>query len=237
MALTIDGSGATAIASGTSSVAATITTPSTNDIIIAFIHCESTSVARTVSGVSGGGLTWALRKRWTNPSGPWSNIESWWAAAASPLTAQTITATFSGAIDDCSLQLAAVHGVLNLVGPWDVNVSLPVAAAGISGNISVSISTTATDTILFGFTGDATPNVPATGTGFTQLYLTSNGGGANYSYTKSQYQVFAVAQTGYSATFGLVQSSGAYMFDALAAVALASFVDLVGNLGGVSSYG
>jgi hypothetical protein len=223
MALTINGSGATAVASGTTSVAATITTPATNNIILAYTHCENPAAQRTVSGVSGGGLTWARRAQFLNSSAPWSTNEVWWAAAPAALTSQTITVTFSAAIDDCSLQLIAVNGVLNLVSPWDTNGSLPATGVGPGTPVSRNISTTAANTMLLGFTGDATSNVPATGTGFTLLYTTANSGGANFSFTKSQYQVFTSAQTNYAATFGgVVQGSAGYIFDALAAVAAAS---------------
>jgi hypothetical protein len=222
MAMVIDGSGATATGHGTS-IAATITTPSANDIIIAFIHFDSNGL-QTVSAVSGGGLTWTRRKQLTFTAGaPWYNtIEMWWAAAASALTSQTITATFTGTIDDSSLQLIAVNGVPSLAAPFDGNASLPATATNVSGSsgipIATTISTSATAFVL-GFYGTSSSNVGAIGSGFTSLYSTSNTGGALFSLTLSEHQSFATAQSGISVGFLGAGNGSGVIFDAFGTIA------------------
>lgn len=218
MSLTIDGSGATATSSGAvSSLSATISTTNTNDIVLAFVHLEKPSGgAVTVSGVSGGGLTWALRKQFA--FGTDNDIEIWWAAASAALTSQSITATFTGAIDDASLQLIAVSGVASLVTPWDANGSLPATFAEVNvANPSVTISTTSAVTMVLGFRGNPTPSGATAWSGFTALYSTTGSAGALWSYTNSEYETFSSAQSGITVgwTVGAGNASGGFVFDVL----------------------
>lgn len=226
MTLAIDGSGATGTSSGTASVSATITTSLAADIIVAYVFCEKPSGTQvTVSGVSGGGLTWALRKQFTwVPSGQSNDIEIWWAAAASALSAQTITASLTGTVDNASLHLIAVSGVPNQSSPWDTNVSLPAAGApagSVTNTPSTTISTTSTTTLVLGFWGIASTVQRTAGTGFTALYSTSTSSGTLFTRTFSEYQTFASAQSNttvnFNGTGGI--AGGGYIFDALSGAA------------------
>jgi hypothetical protein len=94
-ALAID---ATAFGDQPSSNATTVTTQSfsttaSNELLLAFISADYLSGASTtVTGVTGGGLTWQLVLRTNVQSG---TAEIWRAFAASPLSAVTVTATVS----------------------------------------------------------------------------------------------------------------------------------------------
>jgi hypothetical protein len=218
MALTIDGTGATNTATGTTTIAAAITTTQSNDIIIAFIHSERTTAQGSpanVTNVSGGGLTWHMQNQLQYVNN--QDLELWWAAATSPLTAQTITATFSVAIDDASIQLIAVNGCGNLATPWDNFPGGWPATQNSAGSAtpSKSISTATANTMLFGFFGSGSNNNSTPGPGFTGLYTTTNGGGTNWSFTRSQYQVFTATQTNYTAAFGSAASNWGVIFNAL----------------------
>jgi hypothetical protein len=222
MALAIDGSGATGIGAAGASLSATITTLLPNDIIIALVHTENPPGFSTVNSVSGGGLTWTRRTQFQHtPTAP-SVIEIWWASATSALSAQTITATLSRTTDGSSMHLVAVNGATNPAIPWDTNASLPATQFGATGTPSRSISTTVSSTMVLGFFGSSSSNNSSAGPGFTNLYTTANNSAPlNWDYTRSQYRLFATAQTGTAVAFGSAAIQWGVVFDAVAADAVA----------------
>ncbi len=215
----IDG-GVTGSASNASTISATLTTPHANDIIIALIHAEyGGGGSLTVTGISGGGLTWAQRSRYTFTDG-WNNVmEVWWAAASAPLNTAPITVTTappSGQFDAATLTLIAVHGVASLSSPWDTNVSLPAKAqASATGLTTVPISTTATNSVVIGFAGDDSAVSGSPGAGFITLYNVFRAGPSLRSWSYSEYQIFKAAQTSYGAGVNGNNRIG-IIFDALA---------------------
>ncbi len=149
----------TAQVTGGSSPSVTLTTTLTNDIIVLCIFNENGTTVpaniRTVSSVSGGGLTWASRAGYSRTNNNTGRPEIWWAFAASALSAVTITATLSGTTDDSSLVAFGVNGCYTAT-PWDGNGAVPAYASPTLAN-SVSpantISTTNATDLLLAFFG------------------------------------------------------------------------------------
>ena len=216
----IDGAGAVGSASNASvMVSAPITTTRTNDIILALIHFEDHISTGNVTSVSGGGLTWARRSQYKFTDTYGGTMEVWWAAAAAPLSSQSVTVTIAGGsaqFDAATIQLIAIHGVSSLTIPWDVNVSLPAKFfTSSTGLATVPISTTATRTMVIGFNAANSVRGATPGSGFIGLYQVFRNGVDLASYSYSDYQIFGSAQTGYSATMNVGIRSG-LVFDALA---------------------
>ncbi|MBV9998837.1 MAG: hypothetical protein JO015_06955, partial [Verrucomicrobia bacterium] len=92
---------------------ASITTPafsttSSNELLLAFVSTDYLSGANTtVTGVSGGGLTWALVRRTNVQSG---SSEIWRAFAPAPLSNATVTAALSQSVS-ASLTVMSFTGV------------------------------------------------------------------------------------------------------------------------------
>src|SRR6516225_2995932 len=90
-ALAID----TAVSTDRSTSATTIATPAfsthaTNELLLAFVSADDVSAGNTVTGVSGGGLTWQLVARTNVQRG---TAEVWRAFSAAVLANVTVTAT------------------------------------------------------------------------------------------------------------------------------------------------
>jgi hypothetical protein len=222
VALTIDGSGATAIATAVTSVSAAITTTNANDIILAFVHAGAlgTGGAATVTSVTAAGLTFTRRASdYRGSTAPWNTVELWWAPATAALTAKSVTATLSRTIDDCSIQLVAVSGCGSMSNPFDVNGSLPAVTGNIStGSTAQTVSTSTAVTMLLAFFGSFNGTNETLGSGWTTLLSTANGGGGNFSETFSQYRTFSSAQTSFAGAFGAANRSGfGVIYDALTA--------------------
>lgn len=131
----------------TTTAAVTLTTSATNDVIVVYVLCESnsTSSAPTVTGVSGASLSWT--RRWAQTYVPGSSqiamqLECWWAAAASTLSSQTITATLSGTADAACIVAVAVTGCANLSNPWEPDGQCPSVIESIAGGFLPVYSTT-----------------------------------------------------------------------------------------------
>ena len=220
IAAAIDGAGATGSASNSATLtSAPLTTTRTNNIILALVHFEDHIGTGSVSGISGGGLTWARRSQYRFHDVYDGAMEVWWAAAAAPLSAQVATVGFSGGatqVDAATIQLIAIHGVASLTVPWDTNVSLPAKlTTSSSGLATVPISTTAAHTMVLGFNAANSVRGATPGSGFIGLYQVFRNGIDLASYSYSDYQIFGSAQTGYSATMNVGIRSG-LVFDALA---------------------
>lgn len=221
---TLDGT-ATGIAGGSSPVSATLTTTTANDIICALVFIEAPTANRWISGVSGGGLTWAKRTQATGFAASGFNaaqsLELWWALAPSPLAAVTITATMSGAYDDAAILVFGVAGC-NTTAPWDANASLAARLSFFGATVPTfnGISTTqANDFLIFGFGSGASQGIGTVPTGFTQIGATINGGGARWASIGAAYRNVTSAQSNQTYAWGSVFASGgnAAIFDALTA--------------------
>lgn len=200
MTLTTDGSASNFGTSVSSVTTGTLTTTLTNDVIIVLVHNETPSggTLRTVTSITDSvGLTWTLRKQYsigTPTMDMNSDMEVWWAPAASTFSG-TITANFSGAVDDCSIIAFAVNGVANTAYPWDPDASLPACnfsrpqAAVSSGPAGTTKKNTMP--IAFGSSGHSLSQPSATrgniaGVGGNLIAATGTNLGSNSSHVAAE---------------------------------------------------
>lgn len=133
---------ATVAVHAASATSPTYTATSSNDIILAFIGCGQATTLPTVTGVTGGGLTWTQRSTKVTPTGK-GRLSIWYAVASGGFSS-TVVATFSST---CTAPVITVQGIAgaNTTTPWDSNVSLPASATGTGTAMTVSgVSTTNT---------------------------------------------------------------------------------------------
>ncbi|MCU1270103.1 MAG: repeat/fibronectin type domain protein [Acidobacteriaceae bacterium] len=162
------------------SKASTITTPtfstiSGNELLLAFVSTDYSSGANTtVTGISGGSLTWALVKRTNAQSG---TAEIWEALAASPLSGVAVTATLSQSVLS-SMTVVSFTGA----DPSGSNGSGAIGAIGgasaSSGAPTATLTTTRNNSWVFGVGNDFDKAIARTvGSGQTLVHqiLTSSG--------------------------------------------------------------
>lgn len=220
MALSIDGT-ATGSATGGTTVGTSTTTLSTTnagDIIVVLTHAEAVNAQGnfpTVSGISGGSLTWAKRSVGNFGPGGFGNSynrsECWWAYASGTLTNVTITATWGGVtIDDMTIIAFGVTGFTGgtySTNPWDSNSSLPAVATGTTTSAPTvsGVNTTAAATmvldLLAGPGGNNFVSGDIGGSAATAITHAHNGGGTNNSDVGALETVFAAAQTNLTVNF------------------------------------
>ncbi len=130
--------------------------------------------------------------------------EVWYTLAPSKVSSDSLTITFSNAIDGGILYFVAVSGI-NSVTPWDSDVALPgVAASGTSGVPTVAgISTSGADDMIWAWTGFDKGGYGYEGpeSGFTGLGSTTSSGGTNYYNGALEYEVATSAQSSTTITF------------------------------------
>ncbi len=178
---TIDGSGfVSTTTTAVSSKAISVTTTSTNDVILLFIVADALGTAPTVSSVVGGSLTWHKRSsqafQATNcavggGTSCGQDQEIWWAFSSGTLSSVSMTVTWNTTIDFATIQAVGVHGVANPAAPWDINVGFPVQnqnSGGSAAVLSSAFTTSQTDDLLivlfsFGNTAIAGGDGPCTG--------------------------------------------------------------------------
>lgn len=166
------------------SASTTITSPALsttvgNQLLLAFIGADNpgTSPNTTVTGVTGGGLTWELVRRTNVQLG---TAEVWRAFAPNPLTNVTVSATFSIAAPEASITVISYTGV-DFSG---TNGSGAIGATG-SGNAlnadaTATLTTTRDNSLVVGVGWDwdsATQRVPGTNQTIVRQPGTANAGG------------------------------------------------------------
>lgn len=204
MALALDGYAGGQF-SGTASGTASLTTTGTNDIIIVCVHNEA-STAQSVQSISdSAGLSWArvANVQGVGGSSYVNNGELWWALAPAALSADTITVTLTGAIDDATIIAFGVSGA-TLSNPFDPNASLPAVAVNTAAP-SVTFSTTQNDTFIIGFTGTNSSPVPSI-SGLTAITSVDNSSGSYYSHCWAGYVTESAPQTGMTLTGSTIDS-------------------------------
>lgn len=171
MALALDGS-----AHGTSpnslTGTATLTTTSSNDIIVVIVQGND----GPITGVSGSTLG-AFTRRGGVTAGSQA-LDVWYKIAASPVTSEVITATQTVS-NFMSLDAFGVSGA-NTVSPFDGTIVT-------ANSDPVSISTTNANTLIFGSFGEGSVASPTSGAGWTQL------SGANFQLT--EYKIVSSTQS------------------------------------------
>jgi chitodextrinase len=116
-------------------VSPAFSTTASNELLLAFVTSDgpTASGAQTFATVTGGGLTWQLRRR---ANAQYGTSEIWQAVAASPLTAAKVTAT---------RLTGSYQGAMTVVSFTGADTTTQGATAGASaatGAMSVSLTTT-----------------------------------------------------------------------------------------------
>lgn len=166
------------------SASTTITSPALsttvgNQLLLAFIGADNpgTSPNTSVTGVTGGGLTWELVRRTNVQLG---TAEVWRAFAPNPLTNVTVSATFSIAAPEASITVISYTGV-DFSG---TNGSGAIGATGsgnaLNGDATATLTTTRDNSLVVGVGWDwdsATQRVPGTNQTVVRQPGTANAGG------------------------------------------------------------
>jgi hypothetical protein len=226
--LSLDGTAQNGLATGALTIAnGTAFSNATNaSIIVAAISYEYTSgTPAAVSGVSGGGLTWASIAI-SPANGVFTRTELWWAYAATHLTSQTITATIAntnGNFDDATIVVFAVTGFLGTAyqtAPWDVNASLPKTNSGVNNApTETGISTTSANSMVINVVGSndnvaiTAPSGLSVGTNMSIV----NTGGTNNSSTYVATEVLSSTLSSVTQTWTGNQAGWAGIVHALKA--------------------
>jgi hypothetical protein len=141
---------------------APFSTTSGNQLLLAFIAADFISGTNTkVAGVSGGGLAWTLVRRTNVQSG---TAEIWRAFAVNPLSAISVTATLSQAVDS-SLTVMSFSGI-DTTGAGSGAIGATAIGNAASGAPSASLVTTRAGSLVLAVGNDydrATTRTPGTG--------------------------------------------------------------------------
>ncbi len=146
--LSVDASVATHQSSAAKTItSAALSTTQANDLLVAFIASDGPNKAgsQTFTSVTGGGLTWKLAERANSQPG---SAEIWEAAAPSPLSGLTVTATRGSGSYVGSIDVVAFSGA-NLT----TNGALGSASA-VSGAPSASLTPAASGSWVWGVGND-----------------------------------------------------------------------------------
>lgn len=165
---TVDGkSQANTTSGGASSLGVAITTSGTNRIVVACVNISYGTPSG--EGMSGGGLTWNLRKKLDNSGTSGQYLYEYWALASSTLAAEVMTFT-AGATCQIQLCLFGVAGA-NTTTPYDSNSGLPKDATGFDAAPTTTINTSCDADLIIGCLGyvteSDTSNTASAGTGYT----------------------------------------------------------------------
>lgn len=155
----------------TSIASPSFSTTQAGDVVYAFINSSGpgTAGSQTISSVSGGGLTWTLRKRTNAQPG---DAEIWQATAAGTLSNVTITATRSSGPYDGSMTVVAFKGASSSMG------GATGSANAATGAQTASLTTTAAGSWVWGTATDwNSATARTTGSSQTKVdeYLTTAG--------------------------------------------------------------
>jgi chitodextrinase len=126
--------------------AAGLTTTGSNQLILAFISSDGRSGSGTesIKSVSGGGLTWTLRRRTNAQAG---TAEIWQAVSPHPLTNATITATQTSGTWQSAMTVVAFNNA-------DTTSGATGGASAASGAPSASLTTTRAGSWVWGVGND-----------------------------------------------------------------------------------
>jgi chitodextrinase len=125
----------------TSLTAPSFSTAAPNELLVAFISSDGPNSTFTMSGVTGGGLTWTLRKRTNTQRG---TSEIWTANATSMTSNIVVKATHTG----------SYQGMMHVVAFQNAAVGANGGANGASGAPSASLTTTAANAWVWGVGND-----------------------------------------------------------------------------------
>ncbi|MFI5088964.1 MAG: DUF4082 domain-containing protein [Terriglobales bacterium] len=165
--LAIDKTASTDRSSAATTIASpTFTTTKTNELLLAFISSDANTSGITVTGVTGGSLTWSLVKRTNTQLG---TAEIWRAFAPAILTNASVTATLSQSVA-ASITVVTISGVdtTGTGGSGAIGATNGTNAA--SGAPTASLTTTRNNSWVFGV-GDDWDNATARTVGANQTMV------------------------------------------------------------------
>jgi chitodextrinase len=131
--------------SATSISSPPLSTTGSNELLVAFVSSDGPASGASFSSVTGGGLTWRLRKRANGQGGV---VEIWQAVAPAPLANVVVAATRSS---------GSYQGTLNVVAFKGANTAIDGATGGgsaTSGAPSATLATTAAGSWVWGVGND-----------------------------------------------------------------------------------
>jgi len=153
----------------------TFSTTGVNELFLAFIATDYLGGTNTtVTGVSGGGLTWVLVVRANGQSG---SSEIWRAFSATPLSNVTVTATTSQSVVS-SITVVSFTGVNTSGTNGSGAIGATKSASAASGAPAATLVTTQNNSWVFGVGNDydnAIARTPGTGQSLVHQYLTPAG--------------------------------------------------------------
>lgn len=140
--ITIDKSVTTKQTTGSTTLTApTFSTSAPNELLVAFVASDGPNNSITISGVTGGNLTWTLRKRVNTQRG---TSEIWTAVAPTVTSNISVRATHTG----------SYQGMITVVAFQNAGVGTTGGANAGSGAASASLTTTANNAWVWGVGND-----------------------------------------------------------------------------------
>lgn len=211
MALALDGSAKNTFSTAASGTV-TLTTSANSGVAIVAYFGEKSGSLQTITGISGGGLSWAKRTQYTLSTDAGSDLEVWWAKYNAPLSGVTITITLSGAIDNAALVAFGVSGATG----FDTNASLPAKNSATSSNGNVTGSTSGA-AFLFSVWGSPAGGTATPGVESTLIQEAQNSGGSRFAYEIVEYINEATAVSNTQQTVSHASEAWGMVMDALSA--------------------
>jgi hypothetical protein len=130
--------------SATSITSPSLTTAAPNELLVAFISSDGPASGQSISAVTGGSLTWTLRKRANTQAG---TSEIWTAYAPTVLTNITVKATRSSGSYQGMITVAAFQNASSAIGAT-------ASASGSTGAPTVGLTTTGVNSLVYGVGDD-----------------------------------------------------------------------------------
>jgi len=155
----------------------TFSTVSSNELLLAFVGADRLSLLNntTVSGITGGGLTWVLVKRTNGQNG---TAEIWRAFATSALTNVSVKATLNQSVQS-SMTVMSFAGVDTSGTNGSGAIGASGGASATSGAPSASLTTARINSWVFGVGQDfdnAIARTPGSSQSLVHQYLATNTG-------------------------------------------------------------
>ena len=169
--LALDTTVSTHLSAGAATISAPpLSTAGPGEVLLALVASDGPKAsAQSISGVSGGGLTWTLRRRANASPG---TAEVWQAAAPAKLTNVTITATKASGSYQGEITVAAFAGADSATG------GATAAGSASTGVPSVSLNTTRAGSWVWGVGSDwdvATARTLGSGQTLVDQFLSASG--------------------------------------------------------------
>jgi hypothetical protein len=211
-----------AASAGTATITFTTTVAT---VIVCTMHSLDTGLP-VVTGFAGGGLTWtrvgtAVVSASLNigNGAARQSIDTFIAVAASAVTAQVFTATYSPIYNAATINCTAWTGV-DTTTPLDPNASLPKTAANgttsPTATTATGVSTTNTAPVIIGIMGTQDANTPVQGTGYTLDVGNVNGNSFSNETIGVQHQIFASAQSSVAVPFSAAVTNADWLYVVIA---------------------